>query len=148
MYFGAADYQKVVFWLNKIINMKDVDLRSDIHSFARILNLISHYELGNIDLIDYYIRSTYRFLIKKNDLHLFQKIIMKFLRKLSSITQDQLTDAFKELREQLLPLNEKFYERRPFIYFDIISWLESRIENRPIQDIIQEKVQRKISNNA
>ena len=147
MHFGNEDYHKVVFWLNKIINMKDVDLRSDIHSFARILNLISHYELGNIDLVDYYIRSTYRFLIKKNDLHLFQKIIMKFLRKLSSITRDQLIDAFIELREQLLPLNEKFYERRAFIYFDIISWLESKIENRNVQETIREKVQRKISNN-
>lgn len=72
---------------------------------------------------------------------------MKFLRKLSSITRDQLIDAFKDLREQLLPLNEKFYERRAFIYFDIISWLESKIENRDIQEIIKEKVQRKISNN-
>lgn len=148
MYFGNEDYQNVVLWLNKIINMKDVDLRSDIHSFARILNLISHYELGNLDLVDYYIRSTYRFLIKKNDLHLFQKIIMKFLRKLSSITRDQLIDAFKDLREQLLPLNDKFYERRPFIYFDIISWLESKIENRNVQETIKEKVQRKLSNNA
>lgn len=147
MYFGNSDYKKVIYWLNKIINMKDVDLRSDIHSFARILNLISHYELGNLDLVDYYIRSTYRFLIKKNDLHLFQKIIMKFLRKLSSITRDQLIDAFKDLREQLLPLNDKFYDRRPFIYFDIISWLESKIENRDIQEIIREKAQRKISNN-
>lgn len=147
MYFGNDDYKSVVHWLNKIINMKDVDLRSDIHSFARILNLISHYELGNLDLVDYYIRSTYRFLIKKNDLHLFQKIIMKFLRKLSSITRDQLIDAFKDLREQLLPLNEKFYERRPFIYFDIISWLESKIEKRSVQEIIHEKALRKISNN-
>lgn len=147
MYFGDANYQQVVFWLNKIINMKDVDLRSDIHSFARILNLISHYELGNIDLVDYYIRSTYRFLIKKNDLHQFQKIIMKFLRKLSSITRDQLIDAFKDLREQLIPLNDKFYERRPFIYFDIISWLESKIENRSVQEIIKEKAVIKINNN-
>jgi hypothetical protein len=148
MYFGDESYQKVVFWLNKIINMKDVDLRSDIHSFARILNLISHYELGNLDLVDYYIRSTYRFLIKKNDLHLFQKIIMKFLRKLSSITHDQLIDAFKELREQLLPLNDKLYERRPFIYFDILSWLESKIEHRNVQETIKEKTQQKITNNA
>ncbi|MBU8893274.1 MAG: hypothetical protein KOO66_10880 [Bacteroidales bacterium] len=147
MYFGNCEYQKAVFWLNKIINMKDVDLRSDIHSFARILNLISHYELGNLDLVDYYIRSTYRFLIKKNDLHLFQKIIMKFVRKLSSITKDQLIDAFVELREQLLPLNEKFYDRRPFIYFDIISWLESKIETRDIQEIIHEKAIKKINNN-
>ena len=148
MYFGDSNYQKVVFWLNKIINMKDVDLRSDIHSFARILNLISHYELGNLDLIDYYIRSTYRFLIKKNDLHLFQKIIMKFLKKLGSITRDQLIDAFKELREQLLPLNDKFYERRPFIYFDIISYLESKIDNRDVQEVIKEKTQKKIINNS
>ena len=148
MYFGNSNYKKVIYWLNKIINMKDVDLRSDIHSYARILNLISHYELGNLDLVDYYIRSTYRFLIKKNDLHLFQKIIMKFVRKLSSITRDQLIDAFKDLREQLLPLNDKFYDRRPFIYFDIISWLESKIENRDIQEIIREKALKKISNNA
>ncbi|MCK5169944.1 MAG: hypothetical protein KAQ75_08695 [Bacteroidales bacterium] len=148
MYFGNSDYKKVIYWLNKIINMKDVDLRSDIHSFARILNLISHYELGNLDLVDYYIRSTYRFLIKKNDLHLFQKIIMKFVRKLNSITRDQLIDAFKDLREQLLPLNDKFYDRRPFIYFDIISWLESKIENRDIQEIIREKALKKISNNV
>ena len=148
MYFGNSDYKKVIYWLNKIINMKDVDLRSDIHSFARILNLISHYELGNLDLVDYYIRSTYRFLIKKNDLHLFQKIIMKFVRKLNSITRDQLIDAFKDLREQLLPLNDKFYDRRPFIYFDIISWLESKIENRNIQEIIREKALKKISNNV
>ncbi len=148
MYFGIGDYHKVIFWLNKIINMKDVDLRSDIHSFARILSLISHYEIGNLDLVDYYIRSTYRFLIKKNDLHLFQKIIMKFLRKLSSITRDQLIDAFKELREQLLPLNDKFYERRPFIYFDIISWLECKIDRRDTQEIIKEKAQIKIINNV
>lgn len=147
MYFGDDNYHKTIFWLNKIINMKDVDIRSDIHGFARILNLICHYELGNFDLVDYYLRSTYRFLIKKNDLHVFQKILLRFVRKLSSITRDQLTDAFKELREQLLPLNEKFYERRPFIYFDIISWLESKIENRSNQEIIREKVLRKISNN-
>jgi len=147
MYFGEGNYQQVVFWLNKIINMKDVDLRSDIHSFARILNLISHYELGNIDLVDYYIRSTYRFLIKKNDLHQFQKIIMKFLRKLSSITRDQLIDAFRDLRTQLIPLNDKFYERRPFIYFDFVSWLESKIENRTVQEIIHQKAITKINNN-
>ncbi|MCF6185807.1 MAG: hypothetical protein L3J56_14510 [Bacteroidales bacterium] len=65
MYFGDEDYQQTIFWLNKIINAKDVNIRSDIHGFARILNLISHWELNNTDLVDYYIRSTYRYLIKK-----------------------------------------------------------------------------------
>lgn len=31
------------------------------------------------------------------------------------------------------------YEKRAFLYLDIISWLESKIENRPVAEIIQEK---------
>jgi hypothetical protein len=145
MYFGNEDYSEAVKWLNKIINSKDVNLRSDIHGFARILNLISHWELGNDDLVEYYIRSTYRFLIKKSDYHLYQNYILKFLKKLSGIMPDQLKEAFTELREKLLQLVDNPYEKRAFIYFDIVSWLESKIEGRPNQEIIREKAMKKIN---
>jgi len=147
MYFGDEDYQQAIFWLNKIINAKDVNIRSDIHGFARILNLISHWELDNIDVIDYYIRSSYRYLIKKADFHLFQKHILKFLRKLSNISPDELQKAFIDLKKDLKPLKKNAYEKRAFIYFDIISWLESKIENRSNQLIIREKAMKKIEYN-
>lgn len=139
LYFGNNQWKKAVFWLNKIINATNVDLRSDIQCFARILNLICHYELENTDLVDYYILSTYRFLIKKDDLYMFQRYIMKFLKDLNRIKQDQLIDAFKNLRKQMQGLKNNPYEKRAFLYFDIISWLESRIENRPVGEIIKEK---------
>ncbi|MCG8323099.1 MAG: hypothetical protein MI921_26605 [Cytophagales bacterium] len=139
MYFGNNQWQDAVFWLNKIINATNVDLRSDIQCFARILNLISHYELENTDLVDYYILSTYRFLIKKDDLYMFQKYIMKFLKDLNSIKPNQLMDAFKKLRKQMLSLKSSPYEKRAFLYFDIVSWLESKIENRPVGEVIREK---------
>jgi hypothetical protein len=144
MYFGNNQYQQAVFWLNKIINATDVDLRSDIQGFARILNLISHYELNNNDLVDYYILSTYRFLIKKEDLYNFQKYIMKFLKALTTINPDQLIDAFKTLRNQMMGLKNSPYEKRAFFYFDIISWLESKIERRPVGEIIKEKAMKRI----
>ncbi len=146
MYFGNNQYQDAVFWLNKIINATNVDLRSDIQGFARILNLISHYELNNTDLVEHYILSTYRFLIKKDDLYEFQKYIMKFLKELTVIKQDQLIEAFKRLRKQMLGLKTSSYEKRAFFYFDIISWLESKIENRPVGQIIKEKAMKR--NNA
>jgi len=121
-----------------------VNIRSDIHGFARILNLISHWELENMDIVDYYIRSTYRYLIKKADFHLFQKYILKFLRKLSNISQDELQQAFIDLKKDLKPLKNSAYEKRAFVYFDIISWLESKIENRSNQLIIREKAMKKI----
>ncbi len=144
MYFGDEDYQQAIFWLNKIINAKDVNIRSDIHGFARILNLISHWELENTDIVDYYIRSAYRYLVKKADFHLFQKYILKFLRKLSNISPDELQQAFIDLKKDLKPLKNNAYEKRAFVYFDIISWLESKIENRSNQLIIREKAMKRI----
>ncbi len=46
---------------------------------------------------------------------------------------------FEKLRQQLIPLESNPYEKRAFIYFDIISWLEGKIQHRPVQDVIQEK---------
>ncbi len=143
MYFGNNEWKNAVLWLNKIINATNVDLRSDIQCFARILNLICHYELENTDLVDYYILSTYRFLIKKEDLYIFQKYIMKFLKDLNRIKQDQLIDAFKNLQRQMQGLKSNPYEKRAFLYFDINSWLESKITNRPVGEIIREKATRR-----
>lgn len=140
LYFGNDDFKNAIVWLNKIINTTDIDLREDIHGFARILNLISHYELGNIELIQYNVRSTYRFLSKKADLHQFQRYILNFLKKLEvTMTDEELTEHFNKLRARLVPLSENKYERRAFIYFDIISWLESKIENKPVKDVIRDK---------
>lgn len=146
MYFGASDYQKVSYWCHKILNTKEVDLRKDIYIFARILTLISQWELGNIDLVEYYIRSTYRYLFKNRSLQRFYLIIMKFLRKLGTISNDQLNDAFAGLKEQLKPLTSDPYEKLPFIYFDIISWLESKLEDRTVEEIIRRKAVKRLGN--
>ncbi|BDD02728.1 hypothetical protein [Aureibacter tunicatorum] len=144
MYIGNSEYSKAAHWLNKIINNNEVDLRADIQGFARILNLICHYEMENVDLVEYYIRSTYRFLIKKEDINFYQRNIMKFLRKLMIIQKNELDEAFKELLSQMLELKEIPFERRAFIYFDIISWLESKINKVPVQKVIQEKIKKKM----
>lgn len=141
LYVGNDEFSESLVWLNKIINTENIDLREDVHGFARILSLICHYELGNQDVIDYYIRSTYRFLLKKKNLQLYQKYILNFLRRLGStrISNNEMIQKFEQLRTQLLPLESNPYEKRAFIYFDIISWLESKINNRTVQAVIREK---------
>ncbi|GAA5034496.1 hypothetical protein GCM10011506_29620 [Marivirga lumbricoides] len=145
LYFGNSQYKEALEWINRVQNDENMELREDIHSFARILGLIAHYEMGNMEVIEYYIRSTYRFLLKKGDLHLFQKYILRFLRKLSSgFKEEDLLPEFEKLLKQLKPLQEIRYEKRAFIYFDIISWLESKIQHRTVQEVIQEKAKIRI----
>jgi len=144
LYFGAGNFNMSIRYLNKIINSSDIDFREDLHCFARILNLVCHFELGNFDVIKYYIISTYRFLLKKDDLHEFQQLIMTFLKNLKfEISARDLIERFTKLKQSLLPLVNSSYEKRAFIYFDIISWLESKIEKRSVPDITRDKFNQK-----
>ena len=140
VYFGADDFKTALDYLNKIINSPIGGLREDIQSFARILSLISHYELGNDFLVSYQIKSIYRFLIKMEDLQAVQKEILGFIRRTPLMTKKDLKTEFIKLRAKLIKFQNDPYERRPFLYLDIISWLDSKIENKRIQDTIKNKL--------
>jgi tetratricopeptide (TPR) repeat protein len=139
LYFGSGDYQNAIEYLKKIIHFKDISLREDLQCFARILNLIAHYEAGEDEVLEYQIRSVYRFLGKMNDQQQMQVEIFRFLRSLGDIAPHQLKDAFIALKDKLLAISQDPYEKRPFLYLDIISWLESKIENIPVQEVVRRK---------
>ena len=50
------------------------------------------------------------------------------------LTQDLVSVEHVPNRVQQDP-----YEKRAFLYLDIISWLTCKIENRSIQDVMKEK---------
>ena len=140
LYVGNSDFSEGLVWLNRIINTEDMDLREDIHGFSRILSLICHYEIGHRDILDYHVRSTYTILLKRENLQQYHKYILNFLKHVSpNISEDEMIAEFKTLLEQLRPLEANPYEKRAFIYFDIISWLEGKINRKQVQDVIQEK---------
>lgn len=145
LYLGSGNYKTAIKWLNKIYNEKEIELREDIYSFSRILLLVCHFELGNDYLVESTIRSTYRYFGKKGQLSQYQKYILNFLKDLFTDPSDQnLKKKFIALKKQMLSLEKNKYEKRAFMYFDIISWLESKIENRSVQEIIKEKARKKI----
>jgi hypothetical protein len=138
LYFGSGDYENTISYLSKIINWK-VDLRTDLQCYSRLLHLIAHYELGNYQLMEYLIKSVYRFMAKMENLSLVEEEIFAFLRKSFKLTTKQLEPEFEKLLEKLLKYEKNRFETRAFVYLDIISWLQSKIRNLPVQDIIREK---------
>lgn len=138
LYFGSGDYNTSIDYLNKIINWK-VDLRTDLQCYSRLLHLIAHYELKNNDLLEYLFKSVYRFMAKMENLSVTEEEIFKFLRKSFNLSPKQLKPAFMQLLEKLKKHQHNPYETRAFMYLDVISWLESKINNVPVQDIIRQK---------
>ncbi|MEM6319399.1 MAG: hypothetical protein AAF960_17140 [Bacteroidota bacterium] len=144
LYFSSGDNDTAIHYLNLILNAPNPQIREDIQCFARFLNLMAHYELGHTQLLEYLVKSVYRFLAKMQELHQAQKEILTFLRRLHRIQRKNgLKKEFIKLKSNLEKIQDDPYERRPFLYLDIISWLESKIENKPVQTVIREKFLKK-----
>ncbi len=142
LYFGSGDNDKAINYLNKIINWK-VDLRTDLQCYTRLLHLIAHYELGNTGIMEYLVKSVYRFMAKMENLSVVEEEIFKFIRSSFHLTYRQLKPEFENLLAKLKSYENNRYETRAFAYLDIISWLESKVRNEPVQKIIREKFLKK-----
>jgi hypothetical protein len=139
LYFGNGDTKNCILYLKRIINNKNLKMREDLMCFARVLSLVAHYEAGMDYHLELQLKSTYKFLMKMNDLHAVQKEMIKFLRNLGSIYPHELRNEFQKLYNELKKYENHPYEKRAFLYLDILSWLESHLENKPVAQIIREK---------
>jgi hypothetical protein len=138
LYFGSGDNEKAIDYLNRIINNK-ADLRTDLQCYARLLHLIAHYELGNFQLLEYLIKSVYRYMAKMENLSRVEEEVFAFLRSSFHVGAHALKPEFQKLLDKLRKYEGNPLETRAFAYLDIISWLESKINNVNVQDVIREK---------
>lgn len=139
MYFGNGQYKECIFYLQKVIHARHPQFRRDLQVFSRMLNLIASYESGEDYSLDYQVKSVYAFVVKANDMHAVQHELITFLRRLPRTYNSNFKAELERLYEHLKPLENHPYERRPFFYLDIISWLESKITGKTISEIIRSK---------
>ncbi len=139
LYFGMGDNRECIKYLKKIIENKNLIMREDLMCFSRVLSLVAHYEAGLDYHLEVQLKSTYKFLLKMNDLQEVQKEMIKFLKNLGQIYPHELKASFVDLHKELKKYENHPYEKRAFLYLDILSWLESRIQNKTVAAIVKEK---------
>lgn len=139
LYFCVGNNKECIKYLKLIINNKSLTMREDLMCFSRILNLFAHYDAGMDYHFDTHLRSTYKFLLKMNELNEVQTEIINFMKALPDVFPHDVKSAFKEILENLKKYEDDPYERRAFLYLDIISWLESKINNIPVDQVIRNK---------
>ncbi|MDB5191101.1 MAG: hypothetical protein JWQ96_664 [Segetibacter sp.] len=138
LYFGSGDYETCIDYLQKIIN-DNVDLRNDLQCYARLLHLMAHYELGNFEIIEYLIKSVFRFMAKMQNLTVIEEEMFKFLRNSFKMTTRQLKPELEKFLQKIKKFEKSRFETRAFAYLDVISWLESKVNQKTMGEIIQAK---------
>jgi hypothetical protein len=138
LYFGAGDYGTCIDYLQRIINDQQ-DLRNDLQCYARVLHLMAHYELKNFDLMESLTKSVYRFMARRERLTRVEEEMFRFLRTSFQTTRAGLRAEFEKFLEKIRHFETNRYEARAFAYLDLVSWVESKVYQRPMSEIIAEK---------
>lgn len=138
LHFGAGNYSEAIDYLQKIIN-GPVDLRLDLQSYARLLHLLAHYEMGNYDTMESLSKSVYRFMARMKNLTVVEEEIFSFLKNSFGVPPRQLQPYLEDFLSKIKHLEKNRFQTRAFAYLDIISWVESKVHQRPMAGIIHEK---------
>jgi hypothetical protein len=139
LYFGNGDHRNCIRHLELIIKSKKLKMREDLMCFARVLSLVAHYESGQDYYLEVQLKQTYKFLLKMNDLHSVQNEMLKFLRNLGGIFPGELRTEFQKLYNNLKQYEHHPYEKRAFLYLDVLSWLEAHLQNKTVGEVIRDK---------
>jgi len=138
LYFGSGDYATCIDYLHKIINDK-VEIRNDLQCYARLLHMMAHYELGNSELIESLTKSVSRFMAKKENLTAVEQEMFRFLRSSLYISGHKLKALQENFLQKIQQLAKSRFETRAFAYLDIISWIESKVNEKSMSEIIRAK---------
>lgn len=140
LYFGSRQFAKCIDYLQKIIN-DNFSLRNDLQCYARLMHLLAHYELGNLDIMDSLIKSVYRYMAKMQNLTIVEEEIFGFLRRSFYAGKVKMHEELTILLSKIKHLEKNRFETRAFAYLDIISWLESKVYNTTMSNVIYKKYQ-------
>lgn len=140
-YFGVGDYKKALYYINLVLNDNEQNLRQDIYSFARLFNLVLHFELENYDFLEYIIKSTNRYFSKQERDFEVETVCIKHIRKLSKIlSQNERIAVFVAMKEELDILLQDHNEKVVLEYFNITAWVESKINKISMSEAVKKSL--------
>ena len=142
VHFPMGKFKEALHWLNALFNHPGRDSRQDLQSVARLCALITHFELGNPEIIEPMLRSTYRYLVRCKRIYRTESILLEFIRKnlFRPLADDALLSAFRQLRKALAPMEQDPFEKLLFEYFDFAAWLDGKISGTLFVEILRQKV--------
>lgn len=143
-HFIQEDYRESLRWLNQILQFQAGDLKQHIRDFARLFQLVLHYELDNLDLVEYLFRSAYRHYRSRNALQNFEQLIFASIRKMVQSEESEAKTA-GTLYEELWGLHRNLKGKEPAGMYEMIFWAQAKAEGRKLSEVFQGRVDERMA---
>ncbi len=142
MFFGSKKYTASIAYSMKILESKG-NVQEDLLFHTRILILMSKYESGSDEDYDEFIKATLKFTQKMKKPEAFHFESIHFFKNLNSLVLQKRHEAFESFDKKLILFSENEYYRRSLLYIDIHGWVQAKVQNVDVIEIIKRKVKYK-----
>lgn len=139
-YLIDDDHDSALESVNLVLNDPKLSLRNDVIEIARLLQLLIHYELGNYDLLEYLAESARKFFKAKKHSPKLENILVDFFRNAVKHPANEHKELFDELAFRLKASLKDLSGNTPQVYFDFVSWAESKADGKKLVELIRSKV--------
>lgn len=141
--FGAERYDKALRWCNRLLNESGIDAHEEMHTMGRLLDLLVLLELGKHDLLPYALRNTERFLRSRGrDSGLERALLTYAQARMKAGGHNAVQQAHLALYRSLCTLKAEGKEPAAFDHFDPLAWAESKVNGRPMGEVLRERAGR------
>ena len=132
MYMGSGNSGKAVPYISKIINDDIEDFRADIQSYSRLLFLMIHYDLDNMALLPYLVRTVDSFFKKTKIQNKLQSRSLQFFKRVQNVGISDRQELLEEFKNDLEVIYKDPFELRSFLYLDILSWVRAKLDKSQV----------------
>ncbi|MBI2268808.1 MAG: hypothetical protein HYU69_00460 [Bacteroidetes bacterium] len=131
--------------INKIVNDNEIyKIYSETYANILLLRLFVNYETGDLDILDFNLKKTERYFGKRYWALPYENLILSFFNEITINGQAAHFNILKKYKSHLdhLLLTDRSFAATYLaerIFIDFGCWLDSRITNKPLRDVLKEK---------
>lgn len=139
-FFVYGEFSRANRHILTLVNFPPGNERIEIRNFSRILQLMVQHELGNHELKDYLLRSTYRYFQRGQKLYAYERALIHYFKQKEKVLTTDLAPE-NELNEWLQKTSEQ--EGKYPLGVPLISiWLQSKLRSMPIREYFEDVVRK------
>lgn len=137
LYFVTKKHSEALNILNFISQNFKIDIRTHLHTFTSVMQVIIHYERENYTLMNQIIRNTKGRLLKNVGLKSIENTILSaFYTKKAFPEKSDFITAFIDLREKITEMESDKENIKYLMSFNIKAWLTSKIDNMELSELL------------
>ncbi|SEF40540.1 hypothetical protein [Parabacteroides chinchillae] len=139
-YLSCGDIPNAKKKIKKIFSSGKLFYALPSYKIARLINLLLQAELGNYDFLISEISSIKRNISFEKQVYITEKLIFRFVQAYPLPSYKKMQNKlWAHYQKDISKIKQDKYERHLLKTFDFLSWIESKLTNRPFAEILQEK---------